>query len=208
MGRIAIDIASATLILYFTHVLGRLEDFTTAMLLLIVSVMISMPIWLHVSRRSEKSRLFIVGAAWWAVCSLILLVAQPDWPRGLIFLFPVVTGIGYAAIDLMPWAMVGEVVDEDELESGERQEGLYYGVFTFLRKLTGSVAVGLALALLGYLGLSKDEPANEATITAIRIISGLGPTVALVMSILFARAYPLTRARHKEILAQLDAQET
>lgn len=207
MGRIAIDLASASLILYFTHVLGRLDDFEPAMLLLLGSVMASMPAWLRISRRSEKSRLFVVGAGWWALCSLILLFAQPEWPRGLIFLFPVVTGIGYAAIDLMPWAMVGEVVDEDELESGARQEGLYYGVFTFLRKLTGSIAVGLALALLGYLGLSRDEPANQATVTAIRLIAGLGPSVALVASILFARAYPLTRVRHSEILAQLEERQ-
>lgn len=203
MGRIAIDVASATLILYFTHVLGRIDDFEPAILLLLGTVIASLPMWLRVSRHSEKSTLFMVGAAWWAVCSLFLLFAQPEWPRAVIFLFPVVTGIGYAAIDLMPWAMIGEVVDEDELESGERQEGLYYGVFTFLRKLTGSLAVSLALALLGFLGLRKGEPANEATVTAIRWIAGLGPSIALLISLRFARAYPLTRRRHGEILARL-----
>ena len=204
-GRIAIDLASATLILYFTHVLGRIDDFEPVMLLLLVSVMLSLPLWLHFSQRTEKSRLVIIGAAWWALCSVILLFAQPEWPRVLLFVFPVVTGIGYAAVDLMPWSMVGEVVDEDELATGERQEGIYYGVFTFLRKLTGSLAVGLALALLGYLGLEKGQPANDAVVFAIRLLAGLGPIVALLASIQFARQYPLTRARHREILEALDA---
>ena len=101
--------------------------------------------------------------------------------------------------------MVGEVVDEDELATGERQEGIYYGVFTFLRKLTGSLAVGLALALLGYLGLEQDQPANDDVVFAIRLLAGLGPIVALLASIQFARQYPLTRARHREILKALDA---
>jgi GPH family glycoside/pentoside/hexuronide:cation symporter len=103
----------------------------------------------------------------------------------------------------MPWAMVGEVVDEDELESGQRQEGLYYGVFAFLRKLTGTIAVWVALTLLGVLGLSPGEPANDATVMAIRMLASLGPIAALLLSIHFARAYPLTRGRHDEILEQL-----
>jgi GPH family glycoside/pentoside/hexuronide:cation symporter len=202
-GRVAIDLAGATLILYFTHVMHRSEDFEPVMLLLLASVLISLPFWLHISKRTEKSTLAIIGAAWWAACSLILLFAQPEWPRLLLFVFPVVTGIGYAAIDLMPWAMVGEVVDEDELESGQRQEGLYYGVFAFLRKLTGTIAVWVALTLLGVLGLSPGEPANDVTVTAIRLLASLGPIAALLLSIQFARAYPLTRQRHGEILEQL-----
>jgi GPH family glycoside/pentoside/hexuronide:cation symporter len=202
-GRVAIDLAGATLILYFTHVMHRSEDFEPVMLLLLTSVLVSLPFWLHVSKRTEKSTLVIIGAAWWAVCSLILLFAQPDWPRPLMFVFPIVTSIGYAAIDLMPWAMVGEVVDEDELESGQRQEGLYYGVFAFLRKLTGTIAVWVALTLLGVLGLSPGEPANDATVMAIRMLASLGPIAALLLSIHFARAYPLTRGRHDEILEQL-----
>jgi Na+/melibiose symporter-like transporter len=202
-GRIAIDLAGATLILYFTHVMHRSEDFEPVMLLLLASVLVSLPVWFHISKRTEKSTLVVIGGVWWALCSLILLFAEPEWPRSMMFIFPVITGIGYAAIDLMPWAMVGDVVDENELESGQRQEGLYYGVFAFLRKLTGTFAVWVALTLLGILGLEADTPPNEATVTAIRLLASLGPVAALLLSIQFARAYPLTRARHREILLQL-----
>ena len=44
----------------------------------------------------------------------------------------------------MPWAMLGEVVDEADLATGERREG----ISPFLRKLAGALAVFLALGLL------------------------------------------------------------
>ena len=69
--------------------------------------------------------------------------------------------IGYAVMDLMPWSMLGEVVDEDDLETGERREGTYYGLFMFVRKLAGSLAVWLALTLLGVLGYEHDQPAER-----------------------------------------------
>ena len=57
----------------------------------------------------------------------------------------------------MPWAMVGEVIDEDDLAHGERREGLYNGVFTFLRKLGGALGVFLVLGVLDLAGFVKSE---------------------------------------------------
>ncbi|MFP8876140.1 MAG: glycoside-pentoside-hexuronide (GPH):cation symporter [Myxococcota bacterium] len=204
-GRVAIDLASTMLILYFSYVVGRGDDFEYAMLLMLAAVVLSMPLWLRVSQRRDKAPLFVVGALWWAVMQATLLFAQPDWPRWLLLVFAPIMGIGYAAMDLIPWAMVGEVVDEDELEHGERREGLYYGVFTFLRKLTGTTAVWLALSLLGYLGLVQGEEQNEATRLGIRLLTGGGPIFFLLLAAGFARNYPLDRARHRKIVAALEA---
>ena len=175
------------------------------MLLMLASVVLSMPMWLWVSRRRDKAPLFVIGALWWAAMQSTLIFAQPDWPRWLLLVFAPVMGIGYAAMDLIPWAMVGEVVDEDELEHGERREGLYYGFFTFLRKLTGTTAVWLALSLLGYLGLVQGEEQNEGTRLGSRLLAGGGPIVFLLLAAGFARNYPLDRARHREIVAALEA---
>ena len=81
----------------------------------------------------------------------------PEWPRWLIFAWVPIVGLGYAVVDLMPWSMLGEVIDEDDLATGERREGLYNGVFTFLRKLGGALGVFLVMGLLDVLGYQKGE---------------------------------------------------
>jgi Na+/melibiose symporter-like transporter len=115
----------------------------------------------------------------------------------------VLGAIGYAVMDLLPWSMLGEVVDEDDLATGERREGIYYGLFLFLRKLAGTLAVWLALSLLGVLGYTSEGPQNDATLTAIRWLASIVPAGFLVLSVWFARGYPLTRERHVAILADL-----
>jgi len=202
-GRVAIDLASAMLILYFTYVIGRSGDFEYAMLLMLGAVILSMPVWLKISQRQNKAPLFVVGTLWWASLQLTLLFAQPEWPRWLLFVFAPAMGIGYAAVDLIPWAMIGEVVDEDDLSNGERREGLYYGFFTFLRKLTGTAAVWMALGLLGYLGYSQGTEQNEATREGIRLLASVGPIIFLLLAAVFARNYPLDRARHAQIVTAL-----
>ena len=111
--------------------------------------------------------------------------------------------VGYAVADLMPWSMLGEVIDEDDLATGERREGLYNGVFTFLRKLGGALGVFLVMGLLDLLGYQKGETQSETARQAIRWMTGLAPAFFLIAGVVLARGYPLSRARHTEILRKL-----
>jgi len=51
-------------------------------------------------------------------------------------------GVGAAGCNLASWSILPDISDVDELMTGKRREGLYSGVSTFLRKLSGGIAVG------------------------------------------------------------------
>ena len=103
----------------------------------------------------------------------------------------------------MPWAMLGEVIDEDELRTGERREGLYNGVFTFLRKAGGASAYGVAGFALSAAGYDAELGASPAAKQVIRAITSMVPAFFLVIALALALRYPLTRERHREILIEL-----
>lgn len=206
-SRIAMDLIGVVLILYFTHVLGRSGDFEIMMAIFLVSTIAAMPLWLYASRRMDKATAFIAGALIWGIGNLGFLVIDADWPRWLVLGFAPIVGLGYAAADLMPWSMVGDVVDEDDLAIGERREGLYNGFFTFLRKLGGATAGFAAGVILDLAGLpeGKDAVPPDSAVTAIRWLASVGTSVMVLWAAWIARGYPLTRARHAEILVQLEA---
>jgi sugar (glycoside-pentoside-hexuronide) transporter len=206
-GRVAMDLMGAMLIVYLTHWIGRSEAFEPAMLLFLAAVVGSLPLWLGLSRRIEKSQVFMIGAAWWMASLVLLGVARPDWPSWTVFVFAPLAGIGFSAVDLMPWSMVGDVTDEGDLASGERREGLYNGVFTFLRKLAGAVAVALALAVLDLAGLEQGQPAGPTTLLVIRALASVAPILCLVAAIGFSSRYRLSRAEHARILESLRLRE-
>jgi sugar (glycoside-pentoside-hexuronide) transporter len=203
MGRIAMDLAGALLILYTTYWLLRPDDFVLVMTLFLTAVVTALPFWLWLAQGRDKAQVFVIGSLWWATTALGLSFATPEWPRWVIFVWVPVVGLGYAVVDLMPWSMLGEVIDEDDLATGERREGLYNGVFTFLRKLGGALGVFLVMGLLDLLGYRKGEQQGETARQAIRWMTGAAPAFFLVLGVLAARGYPLTRERHREILRQL-----
>jgi len=208
MGRMAMDIAAALIILYVTHWLERPQDFELVMFLFLGSAVLALPMWLRVAQGRDKASVFIVGSLWWMVTSLVLAFIQPSWPNWLVFVFVPIVGMGYAVVDLMPWSMVGEVIDEDDLQTGERREGLYNGLFTFVRKLGGALGVFLVMAILDLAGYQKGDEQTETARQTVRWLTAGGPAVLLALAVWLARGYPLNREAHQRILAALARRDT
>ncbi len=206
-GRVAMDIASTMLLLFYTFWLFRADLFEPVMGCFFLFVIVGYVFWRRVAERRDKARVFIVGSLWWMAISFSLLFAQPSWPALAYFLITPLFAVGFAVVDLMPWSMIGEVIDEAELENGERREGIYNGIFTFVRKLGGALGIFAALAILdlfGYQTVADPHALGEPARQAIRWLTALGPVVFIAIGLLFARGYPLTRLRHREILEGLE----
>jgi sugar (glycoside-pentoside-hexuronide) transporter len=204
-GRIAMDLVGTLVVLYVTFWIGREDDFEPVMGVFLATVLASLPFWMRLSRRREKVQVFVVGSLLWAAVSLLALAIPPQAPQAWLVAWAVVAGVGYAVVDLMPWSMVGDVIDEDDLAHGERREGLYNGVFTFLRKLGGALGVLLVLTLLDFLGYARGETQTETARQGIRWLTALAPCAFLLLGVWAARGYPLTRAAHARIVAALEA---
>ncbi len=205
-SRMAIDTVSTLLILFFTHWLGRSRHFEIGMLLFLASVVVAFPAWLRVSRNTDKMPLFVAGATVWLIVQLSLLLVERDAPVWLMFCLMAIAGFGYAAADVMPWSMLGEVIDEDELRSGERREGLFHGLFTFVRKLGGALGVAIVFGVLEVVGFQPGAPNDREVDHVILWLTSLAPATFLLCAILAGQKYPLTRQVHATMLARLAAQ--
>jgi oligogalacturonide transporter len=102
--------------------------------------------------------------------------------------------------------MVGEVADEGELATGERRDGVYNGVFSFVRKFGGAIGVFLVMGLLDLFGfVEASDVQTETARNAIRAVSAFGPGIPLLLGAWLALRYPLRRQDHARIRAELDA---
>ena len=197
------DLATAMFLFYFTFWLGRPDDVEITMGLFLIAVVLALPVWLRISEWTDKRNIYLFGAAWWVGAQVFLMLATPAWPRSAIFLGAVIAGVGYAVADVMPWSMLADVVDEDELSSGERREGVYTGCFTFLRKLGGAAGVSAALFVLGLSGYREGAEQTDLTLWAVRFLTAGAPGVFVLLAAWVTLRYPLSRARHAEILEEL-----
>ena len=151
----------------------------------------------------------MVAMASWAAIQLGLLAVAPG-EVGLAIALAAFAGVGVAAAHVIPDAMIPDVVDQDELQTGRRNEGVYYGAKNLLRKATGALAIFGALQVLGWTGYQRPEAGvavtqPEAAMWAIRLLTGPAGALLLLGAMGVAWRYPLTRQRHAAIRAKLQS---
>jgi Na+/melibiose symporter-like transporter len=207
LGRIAIDLPMALFLHYFTYVIGRPGDFEIVMGLFLVSVVFAMPVWLRFARGRDKATVYRYGCLGWVFGLGCLFLIQPEWPFAITVVATMLAGIGYSAADMIPWSMVADVADEDELTSGERREGLYVGVFTFLRKIAGALGVAGAFLVLDLAGFRPGHTNDAAVVWALRAMTALVPAVFVILSAWVASGYVLGSQRHRAILDELESRK-
>ena len=94
----------------------------------------------------------------------------------------------------------------DELATGQRHEGIFYSMATFLKKCASAILVPGSLLVLQWSGyVSNAAVQSPSTVLAIRGLMGLLPSVLLLTGTLFAAFYPLTRAGHAQARVEIAA---
>lgn len=100
--------------------------------------------------------------------------------------------------------MLPDVVEYDQLRTGERREGIYYGVWALLTKLTDALGIavsGWALNLFGYV---PNVMQTDYARLGIRLFFGLIPSIAIILSLPLLIWYPVTRVTHAEMRRRLE----
>jgi len=204
LGRIAIDLPLALFLHFFTYVIGHPDYFPPIMVSFTLGTVIAMPAWLRLSRGRDKVTIYGYACFAWIATFVGLFVLQPGWPLGAMVLIALLSGAGYSAVDMMPWSMVADMADEDEMESGQRREGIFVGFFTFLRKLAGASSVAIAFLVLDLVGFRPGEGNDQEVLWTIRVLTTCLPVVFILASIAASRRYTLGAAEHAEIMTELE----
>ncbi|MFP4509994.1 MAG: MFS transporter [Spirochaetaceae bacterium] len=212
----AIDIVLSVIVFFVTHYL-QVPEITNLLLgTLLIVQLVCLPLYYRLSTRFSKVTSFVVGAVVWAVAMLSSLLLGPETPRWLFFVFAGLVGTGTGGVVVMAYAIFPDIPDVDELISGHRREGIFAGVQTFLRKLTGAFAiflVGQAIELAGYRPPVEATEAGLTTVTELaqtpqfllilRLVFAFVPILFIGFLVIVSLRFPLTPARHDELKALL-----
>ncbi len=201
----SMHVIESNLLYYIKYVVKR-EDITEIIMATIfVTAIISLPVWNWISKKFNKRMAYIYGIAFWAVVQILLITVSPSSSLVYLLALCVMAGIGVGAAHVLPWAMIPDAIEVDELRTGERHEGMFYSLVTLMGKVANSIAIPLALAVLdfsGYIPNAVEQP--ESTLTGIRLVVGPIPALLLVGGIVFAILYPLSRQEHHDVVHELE----
>ena len=98
------------------------------------------------------------------------------------------------------------MVDDEELESGQRREGSFAACQSWISKVGIALGVGASGWILQFTGFdSKVSVQSEDAIFMMRILLSSLPVIGLVLALIAILRYPLSEGRMHEIRALLEA---
>jgi GPH family glycoside/pentoside/hexuronide:cation symporter len=127
----------------------------------------------------------------------------PHGPTPLIYVVAAVAGLGFSAQWVFPWSMLPDVVEYDEKMTGERREGIYYGLWAFLTKFTSALGIAVSGWALGLFGYVPNVEQTAHALFGIRLFFSVVPSLVILVSLPFLIWYPITRQSHNELLREL-----
>jgi Na+/melibiose symporter-like transporter len=162
----------------------------------------SVPLWLWLGGRIGKHRAWIVSLLVTAFAfSFVPLVPHVGlWFFGVISLF---TGSGLGADFTIPPAIQADVIDLDEVRSGERRAGLFFAASTMAQKAGNALAVGIAYPLLQIAGFSTHHGNGPFQIAALLVMYCGMPSLLKLICALLLRGFPLDEAAQRQLRSEI-----
>jgi GPH family glycoside/pentoside/hexuronide:cation symporter len=193
----------ATLILYYVeYVLGS-SNAELFLLLYFITGILFLPGWVLMSRVLGKKWTWILsmGVNTGAFIGVFFLGPGDAWIYGILV---IVSGVGFGATLAIPSAMQADVIDYDELLSGERREGAYVGLWSISKKLAAALGVGIALSTLGMAGYQPNVTQPESVVFTLRLLYALVPSLCNLAALIIAVFYPISTRLHSDIRDAID----
>ncbi len=178
-------------------VVGSLGTVTGFLVIAIVT-------WLG-ARIGKKNAFFVSTGISMLGYALKWFCYTPEYP--LLALLPApFLAFGLGGLFTLMGSMIADVVDLDELATGERREGMFGSVFWWMVKLGQSGAILVGGFLLYSTGLDASLGANQpdATIFWLRFYDAFVPLAASAVAIYAVYRYPITERSALEVRNELE----
>ncbi len=169
----------------------------------ITAAAVIFPVWFPLARRFGKRAAWLVALTMKSVGFVCMLLARPD----TMWMYPVamvLIGGSLACFFILPPSVKADVIDYDELVTGERKEGSYFAVWNFIQKLASAAAIAVSGFVLQFAGYEANVVQSEASVNAMRgLFSGM-PLALHILAILLLLRFRLDAGEHQRIRAELD----
>ncbi|MEX0331408.1 MAG: MFS transporter [Puniceicoccaceae bacterium] len=159
-----------------------------------------------VAKRIGKERaLLIVTLADVLITLSILVCYNPNWPW-LSIVPGILNGLVVGAFWVIVPSMQADVVDEDELRTGERREGSFLAILAWALRLVLTVSAGMAGIIVLLLGFRIELETNQAegVFRNLKVFMALVPAVFGVAQFFLVMKWPLPAQRMADIRAALE----
>ena len=129
-----------------------------------------------------------------------------------LFVPIVLAGLGRGTLNFVPWSVYNYLPDVDEAVTGQRREGIFAGVMTFVRKIAQSGAIVVTTSLIGlggYVSADKAHPGaavvqSPEAVRAVVLVMVGGPILVMLWGLVVSWSFRLNARTHEVLIHEVE----
>lgn len=183
---------------YILHIEGIQQ--TILMAAPFITTLIFMPLWAHLYTKHGARSVLTSASVAFAIATIPFVTAS-TFTHGLIT--NLLVGVGLAGLVPIFDLAIADVVDEDEIKTGLRREGTYFGLNGLFVRIAAAIqAISMAGIMKATGFKSSSAVQTSEALQGLRILITPATIGALFIAVLMLWAYPLHGGRLAEVHAE------
>jgi GPH family glycoside/pentoside/hexuronide:cation symporter len=189
---------------FYTKYVLKIGDFETSLFFL-TAFLFAIPmlyVWRKITIKYGVKKAYMLCIGAFGITLLPAFFAF-DFVSGIIV--AALIGMGLSGSLLLPDVVISDVIDEDEVKTGVRREGMYFGINALFIRIVivlQAIIIGGVLSLTGY--VPDLIPQSSSVEFGIRALMSIIPLIVLLLSLIFVKEYPLDGEYLKQIKLELE----
>jgi Na+/melibiose symporter-like transporter len=186
----------------------------------VIGILLAPYVVTHMSKRYDKKHTFmlcmVLGSIFGfgqPIAFLFGLLEPFDVSERLVFIYLMngISQIFFIGLYIIVDSMLSDTIDRHELDTGRREEGLYFAAGSFAQK--ASFGLGAFLAGIGLDIIKFPQGANPADVpmealTGLAMFAGPVSMVIILSSLYMIRLYPIDQKEHARITQAIHEMKT
>ena len=116
----------------------------------------------------------------------------------------VLAGLGYGGTIALAPSMMADVIDLDELQTGRRREGAYFGIWSFIDKAAVGIAVFVGMYSLDVMGDTPNQDQTLRVFWTLKTLYSILPAICFAACCFMLRNYPVDQQEHARIRPEIE----
>jgi GPH family glycoside/pentoside/hexuronide:cation symporter len=190
--------------LFALHVLGVKNTFLTSILLGVMFIVgvLTVLIWMKLDVKLGSRKAYAIAVLTYLFTTLPMLFVSTYEMALLVVIF---MGFGFGGMLYFIYLIIVDPIDDDELKTGVRREGTFFGITNFFMRLAmilSIVTVSLVFTSTGWETYTPTPGAN--VIFGIRALIVIFPAIALVITLICLYFFPDTKEKVNSMKSELN----
>jgi GPH family glycoside/pentoside/hexuronide:cation symporter len=193
----------ATLVQIFGRNVLHVDAFDTSLIMGVMYIAGAVSVvlwrWLDLKLGSKKGYAISIVAYFFGSLPLMFIDVYE-----IVLIIAILMGIGFGGMLYFIYLIIADVIDEDELRTGVRREGAFFGITNFFMRLS----MILSIVTIGIVFVQSDwevyDPLIDQTF-ALRFLFIVIPGIVLGISLICLYFYPFSKSKVQEIKQKLIA---